>query len=371
MARIEVTTVPENQNLMFDEMRKLLGGELTADPRSALYMLLFPISLLARIKNEQIQTLADKMKIYSCEGIEIDDQLNNFAFPRKNTNYAIVSLTLKGGINVQLYAGDLIVEAKDGTQYTLIEDGILNSTGKFKFECDISGDIGNKEAGEIIRFVKIKSGVYELLQDSPATGGQEEESDNDYLKRWELSRKSGSWNLDAIYSALLKLNGVKSVFADENHENEEVNGVPAKSIIVVVDGGADEEIGQTLWLKKEPAIKSIGNVEVDVLDIQGNVRKISFYRPSKVMINYKIEYTACDGVKITNDDLKVLVEDYINNINLAGYLTSYDCETKNIRSVYDNTKLLNIDIYFKRESETEYSKVLKLNFNEVGNAVKS
>ena len=361
----------ENQNLMFDEMRKMLGGELTNDPRSALYMFLFPISLLARIKNEQTQTLADKMNIYKCEGIEIDDQLNNFAFPRKNANYATANLTIKGGINVQLYAGDLIVEAKDGTQYTLIEDGILNNTGTFKFECNSYGNIGNKDAGEIIKFIKIKSGVYELLQDSPATGGQEEESDNDYIKRWQLSRKDGSWNLDAIYSALLKLNGVKSVFVDENHENEEVNGVPAKSIIVVVDGGADEEIAQTLWLKKDPAIKSVGDVTIDVLDVQGNVRKVSFYKPIKIDINYKIDFTVIEGVKITKDDLNILVEEYINNINLAGYLTSYDCENKYIRSIYDNTKLLNIDVYFKRVAETEYSKVLKLNYNEVGHAVNS
>ena len=56
MARIEVNTLAENQNIMFDEFRKLLGDKVTNDPRSALYMLLFPISLLARHKNEKIQT---------------------------------------------------------------------------------------------------------------------------------------------------------------------------------------------------------------------------------------------------------------------------------------------------------------------------
>ena len=117
MARIEVNTLAENQNIMFDEFRKLLDDKVTNDPRSALYMLLFPISLLARHKNEKIQTLADKMNVTKCEGSELDDILNsNLSFPRKNPNYATVFITLRGGLGVQLYAGDLIIEAKDGRE---------------------------------------------------------------------------------------------------------------------------------------------------------------------------------------------------------------------------------------------------------------
>ncbi|MBP9477535.1 MAG: baseplate J/gp47 family protein [Sebaldella sp.] len=372
MARIEVNTLAENQNIMFDEFRKLLGDKVTNDPRSALYMLLFPISLLARHKNEKIQTLADKMNVTKCEGSELDDILNsNLSFPRKNPNYATVFITLRGGLGVQLYAGDLIIEAKDGTQYTLIEDGILNNSGKFKFECNMFGIIGNKEAGEIIKFVKIKSGIYDLLNDTQSAGGQEEETDNEYLQRWYLSKKDGAWNIDAIQSALLKLNGVSSVFVDENHENTKVNDMDPKSILIVVAGGDADEIAQTIWLKKDQSIATMGDIQKTVLDNQGNLREINFYRPSKIDIEYKIDFKLVDGNTITSTDLNKLVENYINNIQLAGYLTSYDCESNYIRVVYDNTKLLNIDVYFKRKEDTEYSKVLKLKYNEVANAVNS
>ena len=62
-----------------------------------------------------------------------------------------------------------------------------------------------------------------------------------------------------------------------------------------------------------------------------------------------------------------IVKEYIKNVKVGEYITSYKCESEYIRLVYSADKLLNIDISFKF-SETageQYEKVLKLAFNEV------
>ncbi len=196
------------------------------------------------------------------------------------------------------------------------------------------------------------------------TWGQDVETDNEYLARWFLSRKDGYWNLDGIVTEVLKLQGVKSVYADKNYEMTIQNGLPPKSIVVVVDGGLDTEIANAIWFKKDPAIQSIGDTEIEVVDIQGMKRKVHFYRPKPIKIDYQINYTDIDGV-VDLDTLKNLVETYLDNLSISSYVTSYDCEQNFIRSVYNHTKLLDIEILFKRESESTFNRVIKLNYDEV------
>ena len=115
MATISISTVNENMQLMAEELRKQLGIDYTPDKRSAWYMLMFPIARLLREKEERQQYQADKMNLFKCEGQEIDDMLagSPFFFQRKQESKATVDIKLIGGTGVQLYIGDVIVEAKE------------------------------------------------------------------------------------------------------------------------------------------------------------------------------------------------------------------------------------------------------------------
>ena len=184
-----------------------------------------------------------------CTGIEIDEHLANspFFFKRKQESKATVNIELIGGLNVLLEMGDVILEANDGLRYTLSESGILNNKTTFKFTCDTAGDQGNKEIGNIIKIVKIVNGVYDFRQNEIAAGGQEQESDNAYIERWFLSRNESEWNLDGIRAEILKQDGVKSVYADENKTmTVDSKGLEPKSIVLIVDGGRDEDIANSI-----------------------------------------------------------------------------------------------------------------------------
>lgn len=374
MARITVNTVQDNMNILNNELKTLLKDDFSNDKRSAWYMLMYPIARLLREKMERQQIQAEKMNLLNCEGIEIDEHLANspFFFKRKQESQATVKIELIGGIDVALETGDVIVEANDGIRYTLSENGILNNKTTFEFTCDTAGEQGNKEVGSIIKLVKVVNGVYDFKQNEIAAGGQEQESDNEYIERWFLSRNESEWNLDGIRAEILKQEGVKSVYADENKTMQvDSKGLEPKSIVLIVDGGRNEDIANAIWKKKDQAIQMNGDTIVTVKDNQGIDREIRFYRPKKKKVQVKIEFQRAEGVNILEENLKEIVKEYIKSLKVGEYITSYKCESEFIRTVYAADKLLNIDITFKFKENpgNNFVKVLKLGFNEVAEYV--
>lgn len=370
MARITVNTVQDNMNILNNELKTLLKDDFSNDKRSAWYMLMYPVARLLREKMERQQIQAEKMNLLNCEGIEIDEHLANspFFFKRKQESQATVKIELIGGVNVTLETGDVIVEANDGIRYTLSENGILNNKTTFEFTCDTAGEQGNKEVGSIIKLVKVVNGVYDFKQNEIAAGGQEQESDNDYIERWFLSRNESEWNLDGIRAEVLKQEGVKSVYADENKTMQvDGKGLEPKSIVLIVDGGRNEDIANAIWKKKDQAIQMNGDTIVTVKDNQGIDREIRFYRPKKREVQVKIEFQKADGVNILEENLRDIVKEYIKSVKVGEYITSYKCESEFIRTVYSADKLLNVDITFKFKETPGivFEKVLKLRFNEV------
>nr|DAS87459.1 MAG TPA: Baseplate wedge protein [Caudoviricetes sp.] len=357
-------------NILNNELKTLLKDDFSNDKRSAWYMLMYPVARLLREKMERQQIQAEKMNLLNCEGIEIDEHLANspFFFKRKQESQATVKIELIGGVNVTLEAGDLIVEANDGIRYTLSENGILNNKTTFEFTCDTAGEQGNKEIGSIIKLVKVVNGVYDFKQNEIAAGGQEQESDNDYIERWFLSRNESEWNLDGIRAEVLKQEGVKSVYADENKTmTVDSKGLEPKSIVLIVDGGRNEDIANAIWKKKDQAIQMNGDTVVTVKDNQGIDREIRFYRPKKKEVQVKIEFQKADGANILEENLRDIVKEYIKSVKVGEYITSYKCESEFIRTVYSADKLLNVDITFKFKETPGivFEKVLKLRFNEV------
>lgn len=370
MARITVNTVQDNMNILNNELKTLLKDDFSNDKRSAWYMLMYPVARLLREKMERQQIQAEKMNLLNCEGIEIDEHLANspFFFKRKQESQATVKIELIGGVNVTLEMGDVIVEANDGIRYTLSENGTLNNKTTFEFTCDTAGEQGNKEVGSIIKLVKVVNGVYDFKQNEIAAGGQEQESDNDYIERWFLSRNESEWNLDGIRAEVLKQEGVKSVYADENKTMQvDSRGLEPKSIVLIVDGGRNEDIANAIWKKKDQAIQMNGDTAVIVKDNQGIDREIKFYRPKKREAQVKIEFQKADGVNILEENLRDIVKEYIKSVKVGEYITSYKCESEFIRTVYSADKLLNVDITFKFKETPGivFEKVLKLRFNEV------
>lgn len=75
---------------------------------------------------------------------------------------------------------------------------------------------------------------------------------------------------DALRAALLNLADVADAFIDENNTGGTVNGVPAHTIHVIVNGGTNTEIAQAIYAKKSPGCGMYGSVNQTVNRPQGS-----------------------------------------------------------------------------------------------------
>lgn len=127
-----------------------------------------------------------------------------------------------------------------------------------------------------------------------ATEGRLTETDEELRIRFEDTKFDKSTNiLDALYSALLNIQGVENVAVYDNDTDiTDGNGLPPHSVSAIVLGGDDDTIAETIWQNKPYGIPTYGNTTVNIIDSQGFTRPINFKRPSPIFIYVDIAITA-------------------------------------------------------------------------------
>jgi len=148
--------------------------------------------------------------------------------------------------------------------------------------------------------------------------GQERESDTSLRIRFgESVAGAGSASVDALRGALSRVALVDGVAIVENDTEETVDGRPPHSFecYVLAPESQDQLIGEAIFSKKPLGIKSVGNVEVRVLDEGNKPHTVRFSRTIKKMvwIRAKVltnQFFENDGV----DQIKASLLEYINNL---------------------------------------------------------
>lgn len=126
--------------------------------------------------------------------------------------------------------------------------------------------------------------------------GRDDETDQEYRER---QARIGIYNRgSSTYNAILnafndseQITGISYTNLQINDTDEtDSNGVPAKSIHLIVEGGSDEDVANLLWIKKAGDVRvTYGNTAVAIKDIQGNTRIVKFSRPVKNMYGYNVQ----------------------------------------------------------------------------------
>lgn len=114
--------------------------------------------------------------------------------------------------------------------------------------------------------------------------GRDIETDADFrIRREELLRGTGAATVEAIRARVRAVTGVTQAFVFENVTlTTDAEGLPGKSFEVVVQGGADQDIADTIFLYKPAGIEAHGSTSVPVTDSQGFVHTIKFSRPTAI-----------------------------------------------------------------------------------------
>ena len=237
------------------------------------------------------------------------------------------------------------------TQDTVIgEDG----TCTILVECVEAGTIGNIKASDICKIVNPVSYVDEVNGIDVEQVGTDEESDYDFLKRFEIVREGkGSCNESSIKSSLMTIPTVHGVYVVANESTEETDGIPAKTIACYIDGGNDyhQEIAEAIFDKKPIGVGTYGAITVPVN--YGGLKgyDVKFSHSSEIDIYVKLSIITNNNFEANGiDEIKANISNYINSLEIGKSLIT----TAMYSQIYSVTGVVSSQITVSRNGE-DYS----------------
>lgn len=182
-------------------------------------------------------------------------------------------------------------------------------------------------ANTINKILTPTRGWQSVNNDTAATPGAPLETDLALRQRQALSVAIPSRSaLDGLFGAIYGLMGVTRCKVYENTgTTADANGIPAKSIAVVVSGGSVNDVASLIAAKKAPGCGLHGNTTVSVNDLQGYPVSIKFWRPVQVdftvqiSLRAKANYGADTGVSI-----KQAISSYFNQLDIGDRIAVND-----------------------------------------------
>jgi uncharacterized phage protein gp47/JayE len=150
----------------------------------------------------------------------------------------------------------------------------------------------------ITTIVTITLGVSAVNNPSAATTiGTNEESDYALrIRRAKSVALPSQGFYDGLYGALVDLDGVTSVNLLENITNStDANGIPGHSIWAIVEGGANADIAQAIYVKRNAGCGMKGLVSVNVTQVDGSVFAVQFDRPTAETLWISMDVHAVTG----------------------------------------------------------------------------
>ena len=126
--------------------------------------------------------------------------------------------------------------------------------------------------------------------------GRAAETDEEFRARRRNSLSIiGSGTMDSIIDNVANIEGVVRANGVENTTTStDGAGRPGKSFEIIVDGGEDQEIAETIWDLKPAGIETYGLINggagITVVDGSGNDQQVEFSRPVERAMSVLIEY---------------------------------------------------------------------------------
>lgn len=201
--------------------------------------------------------------------------------------------------------------------YTVLPDGYVDVQMFAPSIGETSADIGT-----LTEIVTVMAGITSCNNLTPANLGLEAEKDNALrIKRRRSVGKPGNNQLDAMYAEIVGTPDVRRVEVYNNPtgtnavSDRNPHGLPKNSIACVVDGGADEDVAMSIYLKLNPGPELV-SVATTVTEIvtsplrSSHKETIIFSRPTDVPINVVAQIAGGAFPEDVVSQIKAAIMDY-------------------------------------------------------------
>ena len=225
-----------------------------------------------------------------------------------------VAITFSGTAGAVVPAG-YIVKTVDGLEFATVAVAVIPAIVTAK--CTTQGAI-RILANEVHVLTTAIAGLTGATNLEPGITGIVREEDPAFRARRENSTISrGTSSIDAIYEGVKSLN-LPYIAIIENTTSATVDGVPANSFLVVVEGGTPAEVSQVIYDNKPQGITSYGSIVTVVNDSKGYPHNIGISRPTPIDISVTTSITNLPGASVDSATLvKATIVDYVNNLNIS------------------------------------------------------
>ena len=152
----------------------------------------------------------------------------------------------------------------------------------------------------------------------PLYGIAREAGESDASVRGRMSSaiaSRGIFTFDALAATLREISGVSHFLIRVNDEDSTVDGIPAHTLAVLVQGGNANKIAEAIWNKKPPGIGTDGTLSRTVTDEKGQEHTVKFSRPGILTVHYNITIKTYDGFNLdaVQPLLRAALMDLMNN----------------------------------------------------------
>lgn len=174
--------------------------------------------------------------------------------------------------------------------------------------------------GTITKIATPTRGWQTFTNTSAAAPGADVESDATLRQRQAVSTAgSAEAIIDAIRAEVANITGVTRTKVYENDTNTtDANGIPARNISAVVEGGSTVDIATAIQLKKPPGIPTYGTTSYTVTDNVGLPIAINWFVLADKQVYVTVGITALTGyLSTTGDQIVAALVEYLSALDIG------------------------------------------------------
>lgn len=346
---LSVKTAIEIRAELNTALRNIYGNEINLDQNSPDGQMVGIYTQAAVDLRELITNAYNSFNPDRAIGRLLDERvvINNII--RKGGTYTItpIDITVDSTVTLQgldedfndINGSGFTVQDNAGNQFILIDTTELTAgTTTLQFR---SKEIGlvNVTVGTVQNAVTIVLGVTNINNSSaPTTIGQEEETDAQLrLRRQQSVALSSNGYANGLLGNVLNKDGVIDARLYENVTNAiDSDGIPAHGMWLIVEGGANSDIGDVIYTRKSVGSNMKGNIEVNIETQSGALFVAKFDRPNAqdLYIRFDIQETK-SGTVFNQTAIKNTIVSNLKYL-IGGYAETSEITTVARQSINDN-----------------------------------
>jgi uncharacterized phage protein gp47/JayE len=247
-------------------------------------------------------------------GVGLDKIVELNGVTRITNRPTSVAMTLEGTAGVVVPLG-YIIKTDDGLEFATVAQAVLPAI--VTALCTTQGAI-KILAGDVNILTTAIPGFVSAVNLEPGVPGIVREEDPALRSRREGATISrGTNSVDAIYESVRALN-LPYIAIVENNKSIEIDGIPPKSFLTVVEGGTPQEVSKAIYDNKPQGIESAGAIQTIVMDSKGYPHSIGISRPYPVDVSIQVDISNLPGASVDSALLaQQALVDHVNSLNIS------------------------------------------------------